>query len=314
MLTSDSVPLTGPYALTTLPVTGDNFFTGIGIPFENSSNEVSVDLGAMSPWAPTSPIVVQNGSQETQPSPCSDALSNMTHQQDKDTLAPPTLSLIAFECQSHPQQTSTSTSGHVCLDTALQTLRELHCSPSEDTISSEQALKINRVALQRMSHILSHNCNTCIADSNIGLLLYTISSRMLTRYQTIFDCISQRDVQSQEHRHTLSNRVLLPCENLRFQPVQFGDFNIDLPAARFMNSQLLLFELKNMEKFLATFANYIEKRELRGACCNRATGTQGEPKPRPSISPILEAFHSFLGQSIAYLCTEIRTFFQGQNE
>jgi hypothetical protein len=164
-----------------------------------------------------------------------------------------------------------------------------------------------------METVLCHNCSTCTSDSNIGLLLYTISSRMLTRYQTIFECITQQDWHAQAHHSVFQNQAAPPCETLRFEPVQFGDFKVDLPAARYLNLQLLMFELRNMEKFLDTLAGHMERRRISPGRDRSTSNTQEDPKARPSTSTVSEAFHNFLSQSVANLCTEIQALHQGQS-
>ncbi len=90
ILPVESLSSTAPYALQTLPASDEDFFAAIGIPFEDISHEISVDLHAMTPWDSTSPTVVQNSNHGAQlPSPCSDALGNINHRRDNDTPAPP---------------------------------------------------------------------------------------------------------------------------------------------------------------------------------------------------------------------------------
>nr|QPI71214.1 Zinc finger transcription factor [Ovatospora brasiliensis]WNZ75136.1 MollA [Ovatospora sp.] len=149
-------------------------------------------------------------------------------------------------------------------------------------MSTDQAMKVNRAALQTMHHIASRNCGSCTADPNLVLMLYNISTRMVTRYRAIFDCIRHYPPQQQpqnpflphahshahhqhhqshhQHQHhypglpspapTLPGTARQSAEILYFNPVQFVDFKMDLATSRRMNSQLLLHEIKSLGRFL----------------------------------------------------------------
>ncbi|KEY72230.1 hypothetical protein S7711_00229 [Stachybotrys chartarum IBT 7711] len=189
-------------------------------------------------------------------------------------------------------------------------------------ISTDQAMKANRAAMQTMNQILSRNCGaSCLTNPDLALLLCTIGARMLARYQDIFNCIrhySPRRQQQQQHHHHHS--LESSSELLYFKPVEFVDFKIDLATSRRMNFELLLYEVKSLAQFLDTLSNQgeksISKRTANHCSSNDNANNNNDRNDAVATSRtpnVQEAFHQLLISSVSKVISEIKALCQTQD-
>jgi hypothetical protein len=186
-----------------------------------------------------------------------------------------------------------------------------------DSLSTDQALKINRAALQTLDHIVSRNCTSCAVDSDLDLLLQTTSHRMLNVYRSVFECISQPQPGERsgyrQHRVMSSGSISPPSQlgGLYFSPVQFSDFKVDVMTAKRLNSQLLIYELKSLSKLVDT-----SKRSKDGQSVEsyRSSATDdfgiSSSTPRPGSAAAQEVLRQLIITSIDELVSEIEKFCQ----
>lgn len=190
-------------------------------------------------------------------------------------------------------------SGHrcLCISLAFSTLQELYqaelrCKASAglqmdgdlDLPSSDQILKINRVAVQNLDQLLSRDCTACSRDTNMLFLIATISSKVLSWYRAVFNGVAPLSPS------TKSAEIM---ESVSFTPIQFGDFKLDLVAERRMKAQFLLCELQNLSKVFDALAD-------RGA--GRTNDLKG------TVHSVTEALHQFLSSALNDLMTRTDHF------
>jgi hypothetical protein len=311
-----------------LPSSDDAIAAAMDMPFEDSIQGASVDLH-VTPWEPRSPAPTQSSSGLGPSLESTGVLGNFSHHRDPGS-SPSWLSMPTAELDALLSPANTPGPTHACIDMVLDIIRQLHHGSPESLryqlgssdlvhmlhtaeglgdgcsmLSTDQALKVNRDALQSMTHILSQNCDYCAADPNMDLLLYTISSRVLSRYQTIFDCIAQR-----QPRHRSSSSSFSSSETLCFNPLQFGDFKVDIAASRRMNSQLLICELTSLVRFLDTLADHGKGISLRRDGPKNVMNNSAAATPKSLGYCLIEAFHQFLTTSANDLTLQIVRFCQ----
>ncbi|KFA69539.1 hypothetical protein S40285_07283 [Stachybotrys chlorohalonatus IBT 40285] len=188
-------------------------------------------------------------------------------------------------------------------------------------ISTDQAMKANRAAMQTMNQILSRNCGAgCLTNPDLGLLLCTIGARMLARYQDIFNCIrhySPRRQQQQQHHH--HHPLESSSELLYFKPVEFVDFKIDLATSRRMNFELLLYEVKSLAQFLDALRNQGEEPISKRAgnhSNNDSTNNnnnRNDTAAKSRTPNVQEEFHQLLISSVSKVISEIKALCQTQD-
>ncbi|CAH0020356.1 unnamed protein product [Clonostachys rhizophaga] len=180
-----------------------------------------------------------------------------------------------------------------------------------ESVSTDQALKVNRGALQTLNQIGSRNCNNCAADANMNLLLHTTCHRMLSIYRSIFQCIADKNHMSTDRHQNGLEPPYLPHFNsggLYFSPVQFNEFRVDMLTARRLNSQLLNYELETLKRLVKTLGN---PRHSLGSAESRAdASTQGRPVNSATATSYQEVLRQLLANSIDELIAEIRQFCQ----
>lgn len=180
-----------------------------------------------------------------------------------------------------------------------------------ESVSTYQALKVNRGALQTLNQIGSRNCNNCAADADLNLLLNTTCHRMLNIYQSIFECIADKNHMSTDRRQNGLEPPYLPHSNsgaLYFSPVQFNEFGVDMLTARRLNSQLLKYELETLKRLVKTLGN---PRHRLGSAESRADASaQGRSVNSATATSYQEVLRQLLANSIDKLIAEIGQFCQ----
>ncbi|KAL8746874.1 MAG: hypothetical protein Q9190_001167 [Brigantiaea leucoxantha] len=160
-----------------------------------------------------------------------------------------------------------NTTSDFCMGTTLATLRDLynnqlmiaHQSLSDRNMNlsdptSDQVLKTNRLAVQKLNQILSCACDTCSYDPNMPFLIATITSKILRWYKAVYtgDII----------------KLPTPTQNSRFEEkvantsITVGSFTLDPVAEARMKAQLLLCELQNLKKVIDVFSQQNKARSV----------------------------------------------------
>lgn len=103
--------------------------------------------------------------------------------------------------------------------------------------------------MDRLQTLLKNNCSYCAQQVDVGILLSTAVSKMLTWYRAILDTMSDL---SAKHAST-------PRESVSRSSIMFGDFQLDRTMETRMKAQLLLWELQEMSLLL----NLLSERNSR---------------------------------------------------
>ncbi|KAH7303829.1 hypothetical protein B0I35DRAFT_446075 [Stachybotrys elegans] len=282
-------------------------------------------------WESNSTLVASQCNFQGPPiDPSTTVLDGFTPSHGDETRVPRRLSSVSVPTTTPATDmqvlsSQSSAIAHRCVALVLDTLHALHATPLDSSpvdneaakspssgtattrsLTTEQAIRINRHTIQTLIQMLARSCERCASDPSMDLLLYTVCARILSRYQSIFDSISQE--------HLPHSSTPFPAtERLQFNPIEFGELPIDLPAARSLNAQLLVHELKN----LAKLQGLITGRGSNALFQNRyqSRGESIDAAPRNSASPywtVQDSFYQLLTTSIEALIKQIDTFCQGQ--
>ncbi|CAH0052240.1 unnamed protein product [Clonostachys solani] len=180
-----------------------------------------------------------------------------------------------------------------------------------ESVSTDQALKVNRGALQTLNQIGSRNCNNCAADADLNLLLNTTCHRMLNIYRSIFECIAEKNHMSTDRRQNGLEPPYLPHSNpggLYFSPVQFNEFRVDMLTARRLNSQLLKYELETLKRLVKALGNPRHRPGSAESCADASA--QGRSVNSATATSYQEVLRQLLANSIDELIAEIGEFCQ----
>ncbi|VUC29973.1 unnamed protein product [Clonostachys rosea] len=159
-----------------------------------------------------------------------------------------------------------------------------------ESVSTDQALKVNRAALQSLNQIGSRNCNNCAADADLNLLLNTTSHHR-----------RQNGLEQPYSPHSGPG-------GLYFSPVQFNEFRVDMLTARRLNSQLLKYELETLKRLVKTLGS---PRHSPGSAESRSDASaQGESVSSATATSYQEVLRQLLANSIDGLIAEIGEFCQ----
>ncbi|KAI1163980.1 hypothetical protein F5B18DRAFT_289635 [Nemania serpens] len=186
---------------------------------------------------------------------------------------------------------------HDCYHVVLGLLEELHnpnpqCKPTGAQLtearpnrsavrySSTRILKSNGTVIRHMNLLLARPCRVdCLGRPESTYLMQSIMSRLLSRYEDVFQCIadhSRREPPSTSRQlDEREARGLARPEVIIFDPVQLDGFPLSREGEMRLNAELLVCELQGLASTLASIETMLVEVE-----CNIVEGDKEQSTHR----------------------------------